>query len=145
MTSSSSIPIWELEKTTRCMEGVVRSTDSDTQAIPSYFRLQRVFFHCNTPYILLAILRVEHTIERALRSTVATRAQHPLLRLCSKGIPMRTRTLALAQMWIYTVAAGMVVITGSLRQIISKRGYSTWYAPDQSLERHHTREMLSRI
>lgn len=43
------------------------------------------------------------------------------------------------------IAAGMVVITGSLRQIISKRGYSTWYAPDQSLERHHTREMLSRI
>lgn len=121
----------------------MRSTHSDTPAIPYYFRLRREFFHSNTPYIKLEILRVKHSIKRALRSTVAMEAQRPLLDLYSKRIPMGTRTPALAQN--VGIAAGMVVIAGSLRQIISKWGYSAWYAPVQSLERHRACEMLSRI
>ena len=77
----------------------MRSTDSDTPAIPSHFRHQRDFFHPNASCILLDIPQVKHTVESALCSTVATEAQHPPLDLCSKGIPMVTRTLALAQMW----------------------------------------------
>ena len=34
--------------------------------------------------------------------------------------------------------AGMVFVAGAL----SKRGYATWYAPVQSLERHRTFEMI---
>ena len=75
----------------------MRSTHSDTPAIPCYFRLQREFFFSNIPYILSEILRVKLSVKRALRSTVAMEAQRPPVDLYSKKIPMGTRTPALAQ------------------------------------------------
>ena len=76
----------------------MRTTDSDTPAVPT---LQASKGDLSLQYtICVRHTTVTHTIERALRSTVAKEAQHLALDLCSKGIIMGTRTLDLARIWI---------------------------------------------
>ena len=119
----------------------MRSTDSDTLTVPNdqaskeFLSLQHTICFRHTT--------VTHTIERALRLTVVTEAQHPFGFMLEEhhngdkdpGSGAGT-----------DIAVEMLATAGCLSQISFSKGVDrTWYTSFSSLERHRASEMMSRI